>query len=157
MQRKRIMENDKKSEKRKETRPYQSCASVLNSIIPHGLFSDATAKGNFGFKIDHTSINSNSLDHLTPKMYLRGLKHLTEKGVFVDDGSNRITAELCKHLQEQLASTMEANELKKARKWKKPRYGTITQCFQQEKVKITEISNITENDESSESSSESTD
>ena len=109
MQRKRIMENDKKSEKRKETRLYQSCASVLNSIIPHGLISDATAKGNFGFKIDHTSINSNSLDPLTPKMYLRGLKHLTEKGVFVDDGSNRITAELCKHLQEQLASTMEAN------------------------------------------------
>ena len=98
-------------------RLYQSCASVLNSMTLHGLFSDAAAKGNFGFKIDHTSINPLALDALKPKMHLRGLKHLIEKGVFVDDGS-KIVAELCKHLKEQLASTIEANKLKKARKMK---------------------------------------
>ena len=155
MQRTRRMENGKKSEKRKEMRLYQSCASVLTSITLHGLSSDAAAKGNFGFKIDHTSINPYALDALKPKMHLRGLKHLIDKGVFVDDGSDKIAAEVCKHFQEQLASTMEANKVKKARKMKKPRYGTIEKCFQKAKVKITDDSNITDNDESSESSSES--
>jgi len=67
------------------------------------------------------------LDALKPKMHLCGLKHLIDKGVFVDDGSDKIVAEPCKHLQEQLASTMEANKLKKARQMKKPGYGNITQ------------------------------
>ena len=52
---------------------------------------------------------------------------------------------------------MEASKLKKAKELKKPRYGTIEQCFQKAKVKVTEDSNITDNDESSESSSESSD
>ena len=95
----------------------------MNSITLHGLFSDGAAKGNFRFKIDHTSINPHALDALKPKMHLRGLKHLIDKGLLVDNGSKNIAAELCKHLQEQLASTMEANKLKKARKMKKP---TIT-------------------------------
>ena len=156
-QRKRRLENDRKSEKRKEMRLYRSCASVLNSITYHGLFSDAAARGDFGFNIDNASINPHALDTLKPKMHLRGLKHLIEKGVFVNDGSSNIAKTFSKHLQEQLESTMEANRLHKARRMKKPRYGTIAQCFQTAGLKMTEDSNITENDESNESSSESCD
>ena len=67
-------------------------------------------------------------------------------------------------LQQNFVSTfrsslhqIEANKLKKARKMKKPRYGAITQCFQKAKAKITDDSNIIDNDESSDSSSESSD
>ena len=129
----------------------------MNSITYDGLFYDAAARGDFGFNIDNASINPHALDTLKPKMHLRGLKHLIEKGVFVNDGSSNIAKKFSKHLQEQLESTMEANRLHKARRMKKPRYGTIAQYFQKAGLKMTEDSNITENDESNESSSESCD
>eukprot|EP00794_Sanderia_malayensis_P001354 gene1354-1494_t len=136
MLRKRKLENDKKSEKRKEMRLFKSCGSVLGVITHDQLFCDDAARGKFQFQIEATSINPNAKDALKPKLHLRGLKHLIEKGVFADhDGSSKMAERLCNHLQKQLSATTETNKLKKAKRMKKHKYTKITECFQKAAMK----------------------
>ena len=128
-------------------------------VITHNkLFCDYAAQGKFDFQIEEASINSSAMDTLKPKLHLRGLKHLIEKGVFAEwDGSSKMAEGFCKHLQDQLASTTEANKLKKARRMKKPKNSTITQCFQKTAMKMPEGTTIIETEESSGSDIESSD
>ena len=69
MQRKRKLENDKKSEKRKEMRLYKSCALVLGVITHDKLFLNDAAQGKFAFQIEAASINPNAMDDLKPKLH----------------------------------------------------------------------------------------
>ena len=42
----------------------------------------------------------------------------------------------CKHLQDQLSATMEANKFKTARRMKSPKNNTITECCKKSAMKI---------------------
>ncbi len=155
MVRKRKLENDKKSQKRKEMRLFKSCASVLGVLTPHDKsFSDDAARGKFQFQVEVSSMNQNVKDVQKPKLHLRGLKLLIEKGVFADfDGCSDIANMFCNHLQEQLSATPESNKSKKAARIKKPKYTTITSCFQKTATKMPD--DAVESERSSSDSSES--
>ena len=150
------LENDKKSEKRKEMRLYKSCRSVLDVMTCEKLFCDEAAQGKFDFQIEAVSINPNAMDALKPKLHFRGFKHLIEKGVFADfDGSSKMAERFSKHLQEQLSATMEANKLSKARQRKRPKNSTITQWFQKTAMKMPEDTTMVDTEESGDSDTDS--
>ena len=158
MKRKRKLENDKKSEKRKEMRLHKSCGSVLGVITHDKLFCDNAAQGKFNFHIEEASMNSNAINGLKPRLHLRGLKHLIEKGIFAEwDGSRKIAEKLCKHLQDKLAATTEANKLIKARRMKRPKNIKITQLFHKAARRMPEDADEVETEESSDSDVDSSD